>query len=175
MMQWERTQMPKSNEINEIKTDIALIKKDIFQITQMYKKIDNTLDQLTVITKTLAVQEKTLENDSRRISTLEENDSRRIDTLEENFLSFTRDRSDFRKDLHKKLEEMTVKMDLDRDNKHKQMLSVIDALSATVNKKIEDHEKRITSLEGWKWYVAGIAAVVIIIFNKIPWATIFGS
>lgn len=152
------------NEINTIKTDIALIKRDITQISHVYKKVDDTLEQMTEIAKTLAVQEKTLENDARRISMLEESLAKR-----------NQDEVEFRKELSKRLEEMMVKIESDRDNKHKQVLDAVERMNTSINNRLDDQDKRIASLENWKWYATGIVAVLVIIVNKIPWTLIFGG
>ena len=150
------------NEINTIKTDIALIKRDITQISHVYRKVDDTLEQMSEITKTLAVQEKTLENDARRIT-----------ILEENFMKHNIEQVEFRKDLNKKLEEMMVKIESDRDIKHTQMLNAIDKMSKTINHRLDEQDKRITALENWKWYIAGITAVVMFVAGRIPWMSLF--
>lgn len=152
------------NELNTVKTDIALIKRDIAQISHVYKKVDDTLEHMADVIKTLAVQEKTLENDARRIT-----------ILEENFVKRNQDEVEFRKEHNKKLEEMITKIEADRDSKHRQMIEAIDKMSSSINKRLDDQDKRIASLEGWKWYVAGIAAVIMIIVNKIPWSSFFGG
>jgi chromosome segregation ATPase len=152
------------NEINTIKTDIALIKRDVTQITHVYKKVDDTLEQMSEMAKTLAVQEKTLENDARRIT-----------LLEENLVRHNQEEIEFRKELGKKLEEMMAKIESDRDAKHKQTLDAIDKMSTSVNTKRDEQDKRISSLENWKWYIAGISVVVMLIINKFPWTMLFGG
>jgi len=152
------------NEINTIKTDVALIKRDITQISQVYKKVDDTLEQMSEITKTIAVQEKILENDGRRIS-----------LLEESIVKHNEDQVEFRKELSKRLEEMTSKSDADREKRHKEMIEAFEKMSSAVNQRLEDQDKRIATLENWKWYVAGVVAVIVIIVNKVPWTIIFGG
>lgn len=152
------------NEINTIKTDIAVIKRDITQISQVYKKVDDTLEQMSEMAKNMAVQEKTLENDARRIT-----------ILEETLVKHNQDEAAFRKELGKRFDDMAVKIESDREAKHKQMLDAIERISSSINSKLADQDKRIATLEGWRWYVAGIVAVIVIIINKIPWSSIFGG
>lgn len=152
------------NEMNTIKTDIVVIKRDIAQISQVYKKVDDTLEHISEIAKTLAVQEKTLENDARRIA-----------TLEENLMKHNQYEAEFRKELNKRLDDMIAKIELDRNSKHKQVLVAIEKMSSAANSKLAEQDKRIAALEGWRWYVAGIVAVIVIIANKIPWTPFFGG
>jgi len=152
------------NEINTIKTDVAVIKRDITQISQVYKKVDDTLEQISEISKSLAVQEKTLENDARRIT-----------ILEENLVKHNSDEAEFRKELSKRLDDMAAKIEVDRDARHKQMMDAIEKMSATLNAKLAEQDKRIATLEGWRWYAAGIGAVLILIISNIPWSSFFGG
>lgn len=152
------------NDINTVKTDVALIKRDITQISHVYKKVDDTLEQMSEIAKTLAVQEKILENDARRIA-----------ILEENLVKHNQDEVEFRKELAKRLEDMTTKAEVEREKRHKQMMEAFDKMSASVNKRLDEQDKRISTLENWKWYAAGVAAVVVLIINKFPWSMFFGG
>ena len=152
------------NEINTIKTDVALIKRDITQISQVYKKVDDTLEQMSEITKTIAVQEKILENDGRRIA-----------LLEESLVKHNEDQVEFRKELSKRLEEMTARSDADREKRHKEMIEAFEKMSSAVNQRLEDQDKRIATLENWRWYAAGAVAVIVIIVTKVPWTMLFGG
>lgn len=157
-------QIMTDNDINTVKTDVALIKRDITQISHVYKKVDDTLEQMSEIAKTLAVQEKILENDARRIA-----------ILEENLVKHNQDEVEFRKELAKRLEDMTTKAEVEREKRHKQMMEAFDKMSSSVNKRLDDQDKRISTLENWKWYAAGVAAVVVLVINKFPWSMFFGG
>lgn len=152
------------SEINTIKTDIAVIKRDITQISQVYKKVDDTLEQMSEMAKTLAVQDKTLENDARRIT-----------ILEEALVKHSQDEADFRKELGKRLDDMVHKIESDREAKHKQMLDAIEKMAQSINTKLDEQDKRISALENWKWYAAGIVAVILVILNVFPWSGMFGG
>jgi len=160
----QESQAVTDNDINTVKTDVALIKRDITQISHVYKKVDDTLEQMSEIAKTLAVQEKILENDARRIA-----------ILEENLVKHNQDEVEFRKELAKRLDDMTTKAEIEREKRHKQMMEAFDKMSSSVNKRLDDQDKRITTLENWKWYAAGVAAVLVLIVNKFPWAMFFGG
>lgn len=160
----QRIQTVTDNEISTIKTDIAVIKRDITQISHVYKKVDDTLEQMSEITKSLAVQEKTLENDARRIT-----------MLEESIVKHNQDEVEFRKELGRRLEEMSNKIETDRDSKHKQMLEAMERMTSSINKRLDEQDKRLVSLENWRWYMAGAAAVLLLIVNKFPWSSVFGG
>lgn len=152
------------NELNAVKTDVAVIKRDITQISQVYKKVDDTLEQITQLAKTIAVQEKILENDTRR-----------IELLEEAIVKHNQDEVEFRKELNVKLETMTNVNTQDRDKRHKEILEAVKEMSDSVNSKFDAQDKRIGSLEKWKWYVAGALGIVAFLAEKFPWSTLFGG
>jgi hypothetical protein len=54
-------------EVNVLKTDVALIKKDIKQIERVFNKVDHAVGDMAELHKIAAVQEKILENAERRI------------------------------------------------------------------------------------------------------------
>lgn len=149
-------------EINTLKTDIALIQKDIKQIERVFKKIDTAVDQMTGILKTIAVQENMLSNNDKRISNLETTVKEHTDQEEL-----------FRKDFNRKFEEMKDAEQKERERRHKELLESIEKINKTVTEKLENQDKRIQSLENWRWYVLGGSAVLIFILNKIPWSVFF--
>lgn len=150
-------------EINSIKTDIALIQKDVKQIEHIFLKVDNAVSQMSEVLKTTAVQEKMLENNEKRIITLEENLKRRGDQEDE-----------FRKEFNKKFEEMKEAEQKERERRHRELLDSIEKMNKNMTEKIDQQDKRIQSLENWRWYIIGISAVVLLILNKLPWSVIFG-
>ena len=53
------------NEVNSLKTDIALIQKDVKQIENVFQKVDTAVSQMADIYKSLAVQENILEHNEK--------------------------------------------------------------------------------------------------------------
>ncbi len=150
------------NEINNLKTDIALIQKDVKQIERVFKKVDDAVGQMSEIFKTIAVQEMVLDNVEKRIFTAEE-------AFKKNIL----DEETFRKELNLKLEDMKDTANRDRDRRHRELLDSIENLNKNMGEKLDKQDKRIQTLENWRWYVIGIGLVIIFILNKIPVATLF--
>ena len=50
------------DELNVVKTDVALIKKDIKQIGRFFDRVDNAVDAMAGIQKSLAVQHQIITN-----------------------------------------------------------------------------------------------------------------
>lgn len=151
------------NEINSLKTDIALIQKDIKQIEQGFKKVDTAVCQISDVLKTMAVQENILENNERR-----------IDSLEENLKRHNEQEEAFRKEFNRKFEEMKETEQKERERRHRELLDSIEKLNKNMSEKLDSQDKRIQALEKWRWYVLGIGAVLLFIANKLPWAAFFG-
>lgn len=151
------------NEINSLKTDIALIQKDVKQIENIFKKVDNAVGQMSEILKTIAVQENILENNERRVSTLEETIKKHNEEEEQ-----------FRKELTQKFDDMKETSQKERERRHREVLDSIENLNKSMTEKLENQDKRIQALENWRWYLLGIGAVLLFIVNKIPWETFFG-
>lgn len=151
------------NEINSLKTDIALIQKDVKQIETVFRKVDNAVCQMTEILKTIAVQENILENNEKRVS-----------TLEESIKSHNEDEVQFRKEFTRKFDDMKETSQKERERHHRELLDSIENLNKSMNEKLDGQSKRIQALENWRWYILGIGAVLLFILNKLPWAVFLG-
>lgn len=152
------------NEVNAIKTDVALIKKDINQIQEVFRKVDHAVESMSEIYKTLAVQEKILENYDRRTTEIEV----KIRDIHEEEI-------EYRKELTKKLEEMTNNASAERERRHKEVLDSIAAMNESLQKRNDAQDERITKLENWKWYLMGAIAVIVFIIEKFPWSALLGG
>ena len=152
-----------SDEISSLKTDIALIQKDIKQIEHVFKKVDDAVGQMTEILKITAVQENILEHNERR-----------IDTLEENLKKHNEQEEAFRKEFNRKFEEMKETEQKERERRHRELLDSIEKLNKSMSEKLDSQDKRIQTLEKWRWYLLGIGAVLLFILNKLPWAAFLG-
>ena len=150
------------NEVNTLKTDIALIQKDVKQIEIVFQKVDNAVSQMSDIHKSLAVQENILEHNEKR-----------LDTLEEKLIKHTEESIEFQKELNVKIEDMKVTAQIERERRHKELMESIEKLNGSVSSKIEKQDERITALENWRWYIIGVSAVIIFIITLVPWGTFF--
>ena len=150
------------NEVNTLKTDIALIQKDVKQIEIVFQKVDNAVSQMSDIHKSLAVQENILEHNEKR-----------LDTLEEKLIKHTEESIEFQKELNVKIEDMKVTAQVERERRHKELMESIEKLNGSVSSKIEKQDERITALENWRWYIIGVSAVIIFVITLVPWGTFF--
>jgi len=154
--------MMTDNEVNTLKTDIALIQRDVKQIEIVFQKVDNAVSQMSDIHKSLAVQENILEHNEKR-----------LDTLEEKLIKHTEESIEFQKELNVKIEDMKVTAQIERERRHKELMESIEKLNGSVSSKIEKQDERITALENWRWYIIGVSAVIIFVITLLPWGTFF--
>jgi DNA repair exonuclease SbcCD ATPase subunit len=163
------------NDINnsDLKTDIALIKRDISQIEKMLGKLDLTVDKIAGISKTLAIQERIVENHEKRLNEIDEKIS--IHHKEE---------EQFRKHLQTQLElinssnrqyieEVKIINSTEREKRHKEVMESIELIRKELKEKNQEQDARLSKLEQWKWWVMGAAAAVTTI-GSMAWKTFFG-
>jgi len=152
------------DDINSIVTDIALVKKDIKQIEEVFVKFDKVAGQMSDILKNLAVQEAMLKNNEKR-----------VEILEKKFVQHNKDEMEFHKDLNKRLDDLKEVSEKHREERHKELMTKIDDMSTSFNDKLDKQDQRITKLENWKWYAMGIAAILIFVLSVFPWNVLFPS
>jgi len=151
------------SEMNSVKTDIALIKKDISQIEKVFKKVDDAIGQMSAILQTIAVQEAILENNEKRVS-----------LVEQRMLAHIENEEKLRRDLEEDIESIKNDAREDREKRHREVMKCLNDMNKSLNEKLDNQDKRIRDLENWRWYILGISAVVMLILLKFPWTTFFG-
>jgi hypothetical protein len=150
------------NEVSTLKTDVALIKKDIKQIERVFDKVDHAVGDMAEIHKMAAVQETILENAERRIK-----------NLENTFIKHTEEELEYRKELNKTLTDMKEDAQKQRERRHKEVLESIQSMHTSVSAKLDTQDKRIRALENWRWWVLGASAALIFILTRFESITSF--
>lgn len=152
------------NEVNTLKTDVALIKKDIKQIERVFDKVDHAVGDMAQLHKIAAVQETILENAERR-----------IENLENTFIKHTEEELEYRKELNKTLSDMKEDAQVQRERRHKEVLKSIQDMHTAVSAKLDTQDKRIRALENWRWWILGASAALIFILTRFDSITAFFS
>lgn len=149
------------NDHQDLKTDIALIKKDIIQMGETFKKIDNAIIYMMEIAKTLAIQERIIDMQIKR-----------SDLLDIQITDMKKIEAEFQKSLSKHLD--VIKSELKEDNMkiYKDILQRVENLDKKLETRLGEHTKQIGELNRWKWWVMGAAGVIGLIVAKIPLANI---
>lgn len=146
----------------DLKTEVAIIKRDISAINSFSAKIDDAIEKMAEvsnsISKMLIMHDNKLQNHDQLIDGLK--------------VSMSERKSDFEKQvelLHKRISDMKDENHTERQKNQAELLAAIKAIGDNVN-GLDD---RITALEQWKWYLLGAAAVLGFIMSQIPWSSFF--
>ena len=161
-----------SQELNEVKTDIALIKKDVKQIERFFDKVDAVMSEMTDITKSLAVQQQILQHFADNLENLEEKmeghkaeDIKRTEVLHKRLEEY---RSSSKED-HKRLSDESAK---NRAERNKEIMTELAKLNGNLESRMialkestEDQEGRLRKIENLKWWLIGVAAGLTFMIN----------
>lgn len=146
----------------DLKTEVAIIKRDISAINSFSAKIDDAIEKMAEvsnsISKMLIMHDNKLQNHDQLIDGLK--------------VSMSERKSDFEKQvelLHKRISDMKDENHIERQKNQAELLAAIKAIGESVN----GLDERITSLEQWKWWLLGAAAVIGLIMAQIPWGSFF--
>ena len=146
----------------DLKTEVAIIKRDISAINSFSAKIDDAIEKMAEvsnsISKMLIMHDNKLQNHDQLIDGLK--------------MSMSERKSDFEKQvelLHKRISDMKDENHVERQKNQAELLAAIKAIGESVN----GLDERITSLEQWKWWLLGAAAVIGLIMSQIPWSSFF--
>jgi rubrerythrin len=152
-----------ADDYNTLKTDVEIIKRDVSAIQGFSVKIDDAIEKLAEvsnsISKMLIVNENKLQNHDQMIDGIK--------------LAMSERKNDFEKQvdaLHVRITLMQSENHADRDKHHKELLAAVKEISEMQ----KSMDTRITTLEQWKWYVLGAAAVIGFILAQVPWDKFIG-
>lgn len=159
----QRTNM-NDKEVYTLKTDVALIKKDIRQIERVFDKVDGAVSDMSELHKVAAVQETILDSAERRLQMLEETISKQSE-----------EELAYRKELRKSLEDMQHHTIKERDRRHREVLDSIESMHTTLAAKLDKQDKRVRALENWRWYILGASGGLVFLLTKYNLITAFFS
>lgn len=155
--------------ISGVKTDVALIKKDIKQIEKFFSKYEYILEKSTERDKRVAVQHEILNGVADKIEALDAKiESSKFETAKD--LAIVHDRLEqYRsssRDDHQRLSDNNARH---RTERNAEIMEALGKLNGNLDKRISEMEGRVTSLDRWKWYLTGVAAVAIFIISRIEY------
>lgn len=156
-----------SDELGEVKTDIALIKKDVKQIERFFDKVDTVMSEMSDMTKSLAVQQKIIEHFASKLEDLEEKmeqhkqeDIKRTEMLQARLEEYRKSS----KEDHKRLADESAK---NRAERNKEIMAELGKLNGNLESRMdslkaatEDQEARLRKVENLKWWLLGAIAVI---------------
>tara|TARA_X000000950_G_scaffold86936_1_gene109481 strand:+ start:2925 stop:3452 length:528 start_codon:yes stop_codon:yes gene_type:complete len=167
-----------SDELNHVKTDIALIKNDIKQIERFFDKVDEAMEQMVAIAQDIAVQQKVLETFDQKLEAVENKiDSQarmNVETrfafkeeLDDHKYRFKEAMTDGMKSAQENHQDYNLKQREWMEERSERTLTAINTLTKELNMKIEEQDKRIRALENLKWWLLGAVAVATAVGNMI--------
>ena len=160
-----------SDELNHVKTDIALIKNDIKQIERFFDKVDEAMEQMVSLAQDIAVQQKVLETFETKLDTMEGKlDAQARINIEARF-AFKEELDDHKyrfkeamtngmKEAQQAHQDYNLKQREWMEERSDRTLTAINTLTKELNMKLDDQDKRIRNLENLKWWLLGAVAVV---------------
>lgn len=152
-------------EQNDLKVDIAIIKKDIKQIERFFDKVDHVIDEMSEVTKMLAVQQQLIANFDSKLNYTDQKleEAKRqsfegrlalkeqLDEFKQEFVEDMSDRVDM---AHKDHENLAMELKLWNEKRHTQIIASFDKVS-------DEIESRVRKLEQSKWYALGVIGVFV--------------
>jgi septal ring factor EnvC (AmiA/AmiB activator) len=149
-----------SENTTDFKTDIALIKKDISQIEKMLSKLDLSIEKISSISKTIAIQERIVENHEKR-----------IDDLNEKIIQHHKEEEEFRRHVQAQIDgmvksnkeyidELKAANTSERERHHKEIMESINTLHIELKNKNKEQDTRLSTLENWRWWLTGIGTAI---------------
>ena len=152
-----------------VETEIALIKQDISNITDLIGRVDVSLNKMSEaafnISKILAVHEEKINSNERANNELEKMFEIRRKELDQNI-----------KEIHSRITTTQREISSDLSDSEKRITNAIKELKQEVEKErkevideVRKLERRVSTLERWKWIVMGGAATIGFLFaNVLP-------
>ena len=158
-----------SEQDQNLKTDVALIKKDIKQIERFFTRFDTALESMADMSQKVAVQGEVLKNTVEKLEDLEERieDHRQEDIERTNIISERLE--EYRKSSREDHALLATASAENRRERNKEIMEELQKMNSSLEKKLTVLDERIKVLEQWKWYIMGLGAVIVFILANIPW------
>lgn len=154
-------------------TDIRLIQSDVKQIQKFFGRVDKSLDQMSDLSKNVAVQHEVLDSTKEKLETVAAmcEDTKRS---EETRMVVLNDRlEEYRasaRDDHQRLADHNAEK---RNISHNQLMAKLDSMEKSLHSRINDQTKKINALENWRYYMMGVGAVMMFLLAKFNWPNLF--
>lgn len=146
---------------SDIKTDVALIKRDIKEIEKFFSRVENSMGVVNEMSKVTAVQDEILKIATERLQDLEERiETHRKEDESRSFLMAEK-LEEYRagsKEDHQRLADHSAR---NRQKHNQAVLDSMEELSKNLTTRLDDHSQRLRNLENWKFYLMGLGAAVV--------------
>jgi protein subunit release factor A len=142
------------------KLEIELLKKDVEVITNLFNKFDVTIDKLqeiaTTLSRMVSMQEQRIE--------FQENVTKEIqNTLELRRMEHNKDI----KELHSRISDVNTELTGKIEESERAILAELKKLREELSGEKTSLLERLSAVEGWKWMLTGVFAVVVWLLTQI--------
>lgn len=151
--------MPPATATNN-KLEIELLKKDVEVITNLFNKFEITIEKLqeiaTTLNKMVSIQEQRIE--------FQENVTKEIQsTLELRRMEHNKDI----KELHSRISDVNSELTQKIEESEIAILGELKKLREELAGEKTTFLDRLSAVEGWKWMLTGVFAVVVWLLSQI--------
>ena len=164
-----------SSTDKSLKTDVALIKKDIKQIERFFDKFDTALEAMTEMSQKVAVQGEILRNTAEKLEDLEaraneikEEDIKRAEVIHRRL-------EDHRKSSKEDHQLLANETKLDRKQRNDEIMLQLGKMNGALEVRLTRIDDRIKILEQWRWYIMGIGVAVLLVAAEVNWTALVGT
>lgn len=162
------------DDLNVLKTDIALIKGDLQQIGRFFDKVDMTVSGMAEIQKSLAVQHQIIANFNDKLQSVE-------DRVEENRISDQErsavlgDRMEiYRRSSKEDHQRIYDQNQVHRKERNEEIIRELKSIDNRFSERLTIIETKLASVEKWKYYMMGISAAIVFIISNLDIKTFIG-
>ena len=164
--------MANDSESN-LKTDVALIQKDLKQIERFFTKFDTALVAMADVATKVAIQGEILKNTTEKLASLE---SKMIEHKQEDIERnkvLSQKLEENRKSAYDDHERLAKDSAANRKERNEEIMTQLSKMNGQLDKRLLTIDERVKTLEQWKWYIMGFGAVITFVAANIKWSGLF--
>ena len=156
------------DDVQAIKLDIGLLKRDANQIGVLHQKLDKTVDKLQELTSTISSMLPLHEERLKRQEITDEDLEKKIDRRKSEMLAEI-------KPLHHRIAGHKEEFSIRLDGIEERIMERIEELRLDNAREREYLEQRLNKIERYRWIAVGIIlTLVFFVKNLNPLKTLFG-
>lgn len=162
-----------AEELSDLKTDVALIKKDVKTIEKFFNKFDSALTTMSEVSTQVAVHGEILKNTAEKLNDLEtrmeehrDEDIKRTEILSDRL-------EQYRASSYADHQRLADESKQNRKERNEEIMKELHKMNGSLDARLTKLDDRIKMLEQWKWYIMGLGAVLVFIAGNIHWAGLF--
>ena len=156
------------DDVQAIKLDIGLLKRDANQIGVLHQKLDKTVDKLQELTSTISSMLPLHEERLKRQEITDDDLEKKIDRRKSEMLAEI-------KTLHHRIDGHKEEFSIRLDGIEERIMERIEELRLDNAREREYLEQRLNKIERYRWIAVGIIlTLVFFVKNLNPLKTLFG-